>query len=409
MHRLICGILGVLLLTSACLGGGWTSWGMFTEADFRPQIDDNDLRIIVKALELSDEERDIVRDLHAAHIGRVRDEGAAVKAECLDLIERTQMLGDGAPIEEVRARREKWTARREEMDTEFLADLRLVLSAEQEARWSIVERELRRMRGMPDGRMLGESIDPIEFITDEEAAQSPEIATILDRYAREVDSALRTREDAVADAEAAGMRELFATDPQKVSRLFEKVRSARIRVRDLNRRAIEDVAARLGPEGSAQLRTRWRDTLAGPLSLDESFAMQILTSAAELGSLTESQRSRITAATDAYIAMRDRWIGDYLKTAMEVEETSIPEELQVALEGGELNTNGRTMSQTKSERSRLEPLHKAWENRVDFEKRARAEAYAVLTPEQRLGLPLMIENAKIRFGDLYATYDYLNP
>jgi len=409
MRRIIIGVLGICLSATICLGGGWTSWTMFSEADFRPQIGQNDLRVIIAALQLSEDERIMVQDLHTAHIGRVRDEGAQVKADCVDLIERTQLLGDGSHMKEVMAKREEWTKRREALDKEFLADLRLVLSAEQDARWSIVERELRRMRGMPSGRMVGESVDAIAMVTDAEIDQTPEISAILDRYAREVDAALRARDGALDDVKDANLSSLVETDPEQARKLFERVRAERIRIRDLNRRAIEEVAARLTPEDGARLRSRFTTTIADPLDLTDSYAMQVLTAAADMDSATESQRARITAATDAYLAKRDRWIEDYIATAMKVEETSIPEQLERALQGLPLDTSGRGLTETKSERARVDALRRAWEDRVDLEKRARTEAYALLTPEQRVGMPLLIEQARIRFGDLYGTYDYLSP
>src|SRR5690606_12278402 len=107
MRRIIIGVLGICLSATICLGGGWTSWTMFSEADFRPQIGQNDLRVIIAALQLSEDERIMVQDLHTAHIGRVRDEGAQVKADCVDLIERTQLLGDGSHMKEVMTKREE--------------------------------------------------------------------------------------------------------------------------------------------------------------------------------------------------------------------------------------------------------------------------------------------------------------
>jgi hypothetical protein len=409
-HTLLLGILALLASAATTLATSMTSWGIFSEADFRPQIVENDLRVIVAALKLPDEETRMVRDLHTAHIGRVRDEGAAVKSACLDLIERTQMLGDGTNLKEVLEKRDAWQKRREALDKEFLDELRLILSAEQEARWSIVERELRRMRAMPDGRMLGESIDAVVFVTDDATDPTPEIADILERYARDIDAALRTRDATVEDAKSKNLESLVASDPAECARLFERIRADRIRVRDLNRKAIEDVAARLDPEAGARLRKRLIDAMTAPMGLDKSFALQILTAAADLESLTESQRAAISSATDAYIATRDRWIERYLETAMKIEDTAVPPMLERALRGETAEEpRGYGMTESVSERSRLDPLRKAWEERIDFEKRTRDSAIALLTPEQRIALPLMIDQVAIRFGDLYGTENYFGP
>lgn len=409
MRRIIIGVLGICLSATICLGGGWTSWSMFSEANFRPQIDENDLRTIVKALELSDEERSMVQDLHTAHIGRVRDEGAQVKADCLDLIERSQMLGDGTDLKEVIKARDEWSKRREALDKEFLVDLRLVLSAEQDARWSIVERELRRLRAIPNGRMLGESIDAIAFVSDDVETPTPEITAILDRYARDVDVALRARDETLADAKEDNLPSLITTDPEAVRRIYEKARADRIRVRDLNRKAVEEVAARLEPEAGARLRKRLIDTTTENLNLTNSFAMQVLTAAADMESLTESQRSRIDAATKAYIAKRDEWIVSYLRTAMEIEESVIPDQIEKALRGETPTETRFSMTESVSERTRLVPLRKAWEQRIVFEQQTRREALAMLTPQQRIELPLLIKQVAIQFGDLYGTDGSVNP
>jgi len=405
MRHLVIGLLTLCLLASTCLASGSTSWGMFSEEDFRPQIGDRDIRVIVAALQLSPEETQVVRDLHAAHIGRVRDEGAAVKAACVDLIEQAQMLGDGSSMKGVLAKRDEWSKRREALDKEFLDELRLVLTAEQESRWSIVERELRRMRSMPSGRMLGESIDAIAFVTDDVSAPSAEVQAVLDRYAREIDSALKARDDAVAEADKAGLESLFTTDPEQVRKIFDHVRSARIRVRDLNRKAVEETAARLDPDAGAAMRRRLLDTMTQTLSLTDSFALQMLTAAADLESLSDSQRAQVKSATDTYLAKRDAWIAGYLRTAMEIEETAIPEQLARALSGEAPDEGSYNMTESKSERTKLEPLRRAWEERIEFEKRTREQVTAMLTPEQRTQMPLLITQIMIRFGDLYGTDD----
>lgn len=406
---LLLTLLCLLGLALKALAGGMTSWSIFSEADFRPQIVENDIRVIIGALRLTDEEADVVRDLHTAHINRVRDEGALVKAECLDLIERTQMLGDGEPLKEVLAKRDAWSARREALDKEFLDELRLILSAEQEARWSIVERELRRMRGIPEGRMLGESIDAIAFVAEDDAEHTPEIDDVLERYARDIDVAIRARSESLAEAEEKKIQDLLATDPQECARLFERIRADRIRVRDLTRKAIDDAAGRLDPERGAALRKRYIESLAAPLRLDESFTMQVLSAGADLESLSESQRARVKAATDGYLAARDAWIARYIETAMDIEEIAVPASLQRALRGEPSESRGYSMMESTSERTELDPLRKAWEERIGFEKRFRDEALAILTPEQRTKLPLLIGTVSMRFGDLYGTDDYLGP
>ena len=46
---------------------------------------------------------------------------------------------------------------------------------------------------------------------------------------------------------------------------------------------------------------------------------------------------------------------------------------------------------------------------IQSEKRTRDSVTALLTPEQRIALPLMIDQVAIRFGDLYGTENYFGP
>ena len=60
---------------------------------------------------------------------------------------------------------------------EFIEDLRVLLTKEQEARWPLVERELSRLKKMADGRIAGEKGDVVRMVAElPEASGEPRTA-----------------------------------------------------------------------------------------------------------------------------------------------------------------------------------------------------------------------------------------
>ena len=409
MRAAMTAILGALTLAAASHGQGTTSWSMFSSEDFRPEIDEADIAVIVTALELGEDEREMVADLHEAHIARVYTEGGAVRSECTELIERVQLLGRGEGLERVNELRREWGERREALDEEFLDELRLILTSEQEQRWSIVERELRRMDEIGGGRMAGESVDVIMFAqkagVDIEGGQ---VASILDRYARAMDSALRSRASFFEDNPREEVSELLETDPERAARIFERARAARMEVRDLNRRYIGEVASAVGGDTAEELMEMYYERCAGWSINRASVAGKAIDGAKNIEGLTPKQIAELDKIEERYEQKKIEWIERYAKVLFDVEEGTTPIALERALQGmpSDERPYQGDMQEWETERARLAPLARIWEDRLDLERRTRREVEKMLTIAQQNKMPLLIDQASMSYGQVYGTESY---
>src|SRR3954464_12538360 len=81
-------------------------------------------------------------------------------------IERAEIMEDATHINDVYKKLGEWRTRSEQVKKAFLDDLKSLLSKEQEARWPIVERELRRLKQVGSGKLSGESVDLVRLTED---------------------------------------------------------------------------------------------------------------------------------------------------------------------------------------------------------------------------------------------------
>jgi len=401
------GLALVLVSGGISHGSGSTSWSLFGERDFKPSLGEPAIRVIVRALELDGDERAVVEDLHEAHVRRVYQEGGEVRRRCVELIEEAQLTGKGKGLEEVQEIQDTWRDRRERLDEEFLQELRLILTAEQEQRWAVVERELRRMEEMARGRMSGEGVDVIGLVdaAGVDVADGSEAAKVLERYARSIDGALRARAAYFEDHPMGEVRPLVESDPGEALRIFERARTLRMEVRDTNRRYVEEVASALGGEDGEKVRTAWVDRVAGYGAKRESIADNAIKGAKGLGSLSPEQVRTLEGIEERYAEERAEWTADYAEAVMEVEEDTIPQQLERALagDGAPEELYQRGMQEWETERARIPELARVWRERLELDRRVRREVDGVLTEAQRGEMPLLVEYVMMSYGEVFGT------
>jgi hypothetical protein len=407
MHRL-SSLLAVLCLTALSSAQMTMTQNLFRANDFTPGLRQTDVEAIVRAIGLAEVERTSVLDLYTAHVARVEEEGNRLRTSCADLVERVQLLGDGAPFAELSTLQQEWDTRRGELDKEFLVELRLLLTQEQDERWPVVERELRRIRHMPTGRLCGESSDAIVLVDALTIPRTPEVTQAMDRYARSLDTAIRARSSALSDYEN-DERDLLEADPKAAARLFDRIRAARVEIRDLTHRTITEVATLLDARDADRLHRAYRDALAAPFDLRNSVTRSVLDGALGLSSLTPDQRAAITNLKEAHDRDVDQWIEEYLEIVFRFEESVVPDPLTSALTGAPPAEPQWSMTSRRTERFRYDPIRRAWEARLQIDKQARASALAMLDRDQRASIPIEISGATLREGELYGTGDYFQP
>lgn len=241
-------VLGLLAFVSTAQAqiAGSMSYGSFGSDTFRPQVKRGEIDVLSRILNLSADERAAVVALFEAHDAEVRNEGRQVREKCRELSEEAELLQRQSLQPKVTKAVTDWGKRKEELEKQFLSDLTAMLTKEQEERWPIVERELRRPKLLANSWMSGEGIDVVGMLAsiDGKAAENPKIVEILERYANEVDAALKTRDAFIKEHET-GIEDLMKTDPQRVLSLRKDSVRNRVRVREINRRYVQQVAAEL--------------------------------------------------------------------------------------------------------------------------------------------------------------------
>jgi hypothetical protein len=411
MLRTLCTVLALVAMQATALAQSTTMWSLFSPGDFRPAIGPSKIKVIIRALDLNEAESAVVADLHAAHVQRVRDEGTAVRNECVEIIERTQLLGTGEGLDTLLEAETKWRERRKDLDDEFLQELRLILTAEQEQSWSIVERELRRMDQLPRGRMAGESIDVIALVDGADIEITDALSKTLDRYARAMDASLRARASFFEEHSASEVESLLTTDPEQARRIFERARKHRMDVRDINRRFMDALHQHLDPEDAKALREAFVKQVSGRVATEESITDRAIAGAKGLTTLSDDQKRRLTEIEERYATERMAWTDRYVDGLMEIEEETVPLRLALALRGESPDAANDdfsgAMSERQTERTRIDELATLWEQRLKLDRRTRRDVEAILTGAQRTDMPLLMNTVRMISGQVYASGSWL--
>jgi hypothetical protein len=388
-------------LAAAAVGDWVNSWSSFSGRSFSPTFTRGDIGAVVRVLGLDEAEATVVQDLHEAYAARVRDEGRAVRREVAGLIEEAELMSRSEVAREVQGLRDEWEERRVALEGEFLEELRLTLTREQDVRWPLVERELRRIHELPAGRMRGESVDVIRLAEVAGVEAEGAVAAALDRYSRALDGLLRTRAKELERNTMEEVLTLIETDARAAKRAFEGVRDARVEIRDLNLEAVREVVAAAPPEAGERL---WWSYLEQTLSrvVTETVAERMLANAAKVPSLTDAQIDRLASIRERYEASRWEWMDRMRGVVFEIEEEAVPEAIAVAL--GEAPTRVRPESEPGPTPEWLEgsAFRKAWTDRLRMDRALRGELESLLTEAQWVELPVSIDQGiRFRGGQLY--------
>jgi Spy/CpxP family protein refolding chaperone len=152
--------------------------------------------------------------------------------------------GPGGRMEGIRERMDKLRADRSKIDATLMADLKSLLTPEQEAKWPAVERAKRREVVSRRGMISGERVDLVELTR---RAAWPEevkakVAPQVEQYELDLDRLLVQREGANEDGLRGIRDKMREGDMEGAQRLMNEGRQASQRIRDLNLRAARELA-----------------------------------------------------------------------------------------------------------------------------------------------------------------------
>ncbi len=352
------------------------------QSSFQPTLSASDLKIVVRVLGLGKPETQAVEDLYQGYAVALRTEGGEVRDFVNGEIERAQAMQNVGLLEPARKRVNQWETRSEQLRKSFLEDLKSLLSRDEEARWPIVERELRRIKHIGDGRLAGESVDLVRLTEDALGGPpSGELAELLNRYSGEIDHALVARERFLEEKNTA-FREAIKNDLGAAKAMWDEAQRVRGAVRDINDRYSRQIGEQL-PVGVRAKFQRQVFDLSYPALIHPTLADGYLKDVGELDSLTGEQRSRFTTIKTKYESDRAALLARGAAAWRQFEPDNKPEALVV----GERPADPRHQLYTGAWLDESHPLVKYRQERLVLDRALRDSLDAVLTAEQKAAVP----------------------
>lgn len=379
--------LAVISLTvaAAFAQSGTMSMGLYNdESSFRPDLSGADLKVIQRVLGLDGVEKQALDDLYSGYAATLKNEGGEVRDFVNGEIERAQIMQDAGLLNKARARITEWEAHSEKVKKAFLEDLKSLLSKDQEARWPIVERELRRIKHIGGGRLSGESVDLVRLTEDVlGTAPTGETAELLNRYSGELDRAMLTREEFLKDKQSV-FAESMGSNPAAAKDMWNEAQRVRGAIRDINDRYARLIAEQMPKEKRAEFQRRVF-SLTYPVLVRPTPAEKYLKDAADLESLNAGQKSQIAAIKGRYEADRAALWTKGAVAWRQYESEDKPELLAEAL--GEREKDKHRLQYTGAWMPDTHPLIKYRRERLVLDQALRSSIDAVLTPEQKGNVP----------------------
>ena len=181
-------------LTASASAQVFRPGGDFLEPGFTTK----DLEHAAQLFGFDEVQRDIAGEMVNEYLTRMAV-GVEQMTIVLDAAEREfEETRDIAVWNDFRERTEQFEERKEAITEQLMADLRLLLTPEQDARWTRFERDLRRNATIDEGGLLsGETVDLVDLLdemgVDGEVRES--IWSLEDQYVTELDRALVQRNE----------------------------------------------------------------------------------------------------------------------------------------------------------------------------------------------------------------------
>lgn len=351
--------------------------GFGPSGGYKPELSKRDVGVIARTLRLSDAERAALDTLYDGYVGELDARSIEVKAFVADYSEKAEAMRDLTLIDPARKRLAEWDKETEKIQLRFMEDLKSLLTREQEARWPILERELRRLKRIGSGRLPSESVDLGRLTEDLLGDVTPPtgLGEVLEEYAAEVDRAIVARDAAI------NLQDEFTkaqeADFEKAKGMWEDARRARRNLVEVNRRFARRIGEVLGPELAARLEEAFFRASYG-IVFETTRTERFVTAAGKLASLDPAQRAEIDEAAAAY----QRELAAWRRRAATAEEALIWETppRSLAVKMGlipEVAWRGESLA------PKDHPVNEVRAERYELDKRFRERFTKILSKAQR--------------------------
>ncbi|MCC6426360.1 MAG: hypothetical protein IT435_06025 [Phycisphaerales bacterium] len=383
ISRAISLFLALLLPDLPAHAQGSMSMSYFSDSSFEPSLSRSDLDVFIRVLKLKDAETQAMYDLYEGYAQTVRRDGQKVRTLMYDIMEESEIYADPGRLNKGSKHMQEWGTESEELKRAFVDDLKALLTREQEQRWPIVERELRRMK-LFGGRLTGEDIDIVRIVNNLKLTDlSPAADQILEAYSQDLDRLLVQREAFITDNEPR-FHELIKSDPPAAESIFLDALRIRIAIRDLNERTARQLADQLPPDPAAKLREQLENRTSSRAEI-KSRAEALIKAAKDLDTITTAQLNQLNELSTWYAERLAPWKKSMADAIRRQEEEDRPISLLRAQGKAPPHDDNDYYAQWK-----LPPEHpvtKLRQERYELDKETRRKLLAILTDDQRASLP----------------------
>jgi len=275
-----------------------------------PQFDPFEVRItaeeipfLIHDLQLNSEQQTLVKSMFQGFEPDAKRSQVAALKQSMFLKQALKGDSRGTVIlfQRMAEANRAWHIERRGIEDRFLADVRTILTEDQQKHWPTYETNRRRRWTLAERAELGgEGVDLValtnEIIKDSQTRSA--LQPTLNDYARELDVSLRDRnralngiEDKTAEREHPSGETLFP--------LFRQAGRARLAIVDLNTKYAQLLETKLSAESADMLRSSF-ERAAFPSIFAETAADRYLELALALDDLLDSQRASIESTGDRY-------------------------------------------------------------------------------------------------------------
>ena len=284
------GIVCVLACCAALLSGT-EARGQFGEAAgiaeaMQPDFYQRDVVIISQTLELDETQRTIVKTIFEDYqatfeegLDRMKQRFDSMREELTQADTRTIMKTVFAPFRD-------WNVEKAALSDQFMANIEVVLTAEQRELMPSLQRRLYRERKLSKGRLSGENLNLLDVVRDMNYDQriTIQLQPLLEAYEIELDRALHNREDPVTGRNNAMLESLEEQDPEKGRVALRQHTERQIAVRNVNDEHLERIAQALPAEKATEFRAAALER-AYPRVYRETPVQRLFTAAKDLEGL----------------------------------------------------------------------------------------------------------------------------
>lgn len=271
----------------------------FSPASASLRISDNDLNRWGKILNFTPEQLEAAKTLRSgfdADLSKAREEAKpaidAARAEMRDGLDPEVMRRLSGTFQTLRDKRDA-------AEKQFIADLKSLLTKEQEPLWPRIERLRRRESpapGMSFSSVAGERVDLIKLVDQLKLpeAQQTGLAQLLEQYEQELDAAIVSRNELMQSKREKIDALLEKNDPEGITAFELDELRARARLREINQRWAKRLTDELGSDTGPRFKAA-ADRAIFPSVHRERAIHRALSAAEGFDDLTKDQRSALVS------------------------------------------------------------------------------------------------------------------